>query len=351
MGFLYRKFLRRIFFTFDPETVHDAVMRSVRTLQSVKPARLVIEFVAKAKDMPLAVAGIRFRNPIGLAAGFDKNCEAPIMLAKLGFGFLEMGTITFRAQNGNPRPRVFRLGAHKGIINRMGFNNVGAYEAARRLEKAGPVGVPVGINIGKNADCSLEDAPKNYLETLKVLYPFCDYVALNISSPNTLQLRALHEKERLARLLDPILDFINGVGVKKPLFVKIAPELEDTDLEDLVATAVERGLGLIATNTTIRREHLPARWRSYEGGLSGLPLREISNGMLKKVSDLAAGRVPIIGVGGVSDGPSAAEKFRLGADLVQVYSGLIYEGPFLVRDILRYLEKHPLKRVRIPVKV
>lgn len=339
MGFLYRQLLRKIFFSFDPETVHDAVMRSAKTLQSIEPARLVIEMLTRAKDMPVTVAGMKFRNPIGLAAGFDKNCEAPHLLARLGFGFLELGTITFRAQNGNPRPRLFRLGAHKGIINRMGFNNVGAYEAARRLEKLGPAGVPVGINIGKNADCSLEEAPKNYLDTLKIVYPFCDYVALNISSPNTLQLRALHQKERLARLLDPALDFINGAGVKKPLFVKIAPELEEAELEALVATAVERGLGLIATNTTIRREHLPARWHSYEGGLSGLPLRDISNEMLKKVSELAAGRVPIIGVGGVSDGPSAAEKFRLGADLVQVYSGLIYEGPFLVRDILKYLEK------------
>ena len=336
---MYRQLLRKIFFSFDPETVHDAVMRSAKTLQSIEPARLVIEMLTRAKDMPVTVAGMKFRNPIGLAAGFDKNCEAPHLLARLGFGFLELGTITFRAQNGNPRPRLFRLGAHKGIINRMGFNNVGAYEAARRLEKLGPAGVPVGINIGKNADCSLEEAPKNYLDTLKIVYPFCDYVALNISSPNTLQLRALHQKERLARLLDPALDFINGAGVKKPLFVKIAPELEEAELEALVATAVERGLGLIATNTTIRREHLPARWHSYEGGLSGLPLRDISNEMLKKVSELAAGRVPIIGVGGVSDGPSAAEKFRLGADLVQVYSGLIYEGPFLVRDILKYLEK------------
>ena len=199
--------------------------------------------------------------------------------------------------------------------------------------------MPLGINIGKNADCSLEDAPKNYLETLKVLHPFCDYVALNISSPNTLRLRALQEGDHLARLLDPVLDFINGAAVKKPLFVKIAPDLEDADLKDLVATAVERGLGLIATNTTVRREHLPARWHSYEGGLSGLPLRDISNEMLKKVSELAAGRAPIIGVGGVSDGPSAAEKLRLGADLVQVYSGLIYEGPFLVKEILKYLEK------------
>jgi dihydroorotate dehydrogenase len=314
-------------------------MKSAGALQAIEPARLMMELLTRVRDMPVTVAGIRFRNPVGLAAGFDKNCEAPLMLAGLGFGFLEMGTITLRAQNGNPRPRVFRLSERQGIINRMGFNNAGAYEAAGRLSKLGPAGVPLGINIGKNADCSLEDAPKNYLEALKVLYPFGDYFALNISSPNTLQLRALHQKERLARLLDPALDFINGAGIKKPLFVKIAPELDDGELKDLVGAAVERGLGLIATNTTVRRGHIPARWRSYEGGLSGLPLRGISNEMLKKVSVLAAGRVPLIGVGGVSDGPSAAEKFRLGADLVQIYSGLIYEGPFIVKDILRYLEK------------
>jgi len=339
MGFLYRKFLRRLLFTFDPETVHDAVMKSIRTMQSVEPARLALTLLTRGRDIPVTVAGIRFKNPIGLAAGFDKNCEAPLILAGLGFGFLELGTVTLRAQNGNPRPRLFRLSEQRGIINRMGFNNAGAYEAARRLEKLGPAGIPLGLNIGKNADCPLDDAPRNYLETLKVLYPFGDYFALNISSPNTLQLRALHQKERLARLLDPSLEFINGQTIKKPVFIKIAPELEDAELKDLVDTAVERGLGLIATNTTIKREHLPARWRSYEGGLSGEPLREISNVMLGRTVALAAGRVPIIGVGGVCDGPSAAEKFRLGADLAQIYSGLIYEGPFLVRDIVRYLEK------------
>jgi dihydroorotate dehydrogenase len=346
MGFLYRKFLRRLLFAFDPETVHDIVIKSARTLQSVEPARLAVTLLTRGRDMPLTVAGIRFKNPIGLAAGFDKNCEVPLILAGLGFGFLELGTITLRPQNGNPHPRLFRLREQQGIINRMGFNNAGAYEAARRLEILGPAGVPLGLNIGKNADCPLDEAPKNYLEALKVLYPFGDYFALNISSPNTRQLRTLHQKERLARLLDPSLDFINGQKAKKPLFIKIAPELEDAELEDLVGTAVERGLGLIATNTTVKREHIPERWRSYEGGLSGLPLREISNAMLARVAALAGNRVPVIGVGGICDGPSAAEKFRLGADLAQVYSGLIYEGPFLVRDILRYLEKSGVKNKR-----
>ena len=259
MGFLYRKILREIFFKFEPELVHDVMMKSIKALQNVPAAGAAIELVTRAKDLPLTVAGIRFRNPIGLAAGFDKNCEAPRILAKLGFGYLELGTVTLRPQPGNPRPRLFRVRETKGIINRMGFNNMGAYDAARRLEKLLPAGIPVGLNIGKNADCSLEDAPKNYLETLKTLYAFGDYFALNISSPNTLQLRELHRKDRLARLLSPALDFIGGQSVKKPLFIKIAPDLEDADLAEVVDMAVKHGLGLIATNTTVKRDRLPER--------------------------------------------------------------------------------------------
>ena len=339
MSFLYRKVLRGLLFNFDPELVHDAVVKTVGAMQIIEPARLALGLLTKVKSAPVTVGGLRFRNPVGLAAGFDKNCEMPRMLAGLGFGFLELGTVTLRPQNGNPRPRLFRLREQRGIINRMGFNNVGAYEAARNLERLGRIGVPIGINIGKNADCSIEDAPKNYLEALKVLYPFGDYFALNISSPNTLRLRTLHRKDLLERLLAPVLDFRSGQTAAKPVFIKIAPDLEDQDLRDIVELAAERGLGLIATNTTVRRDHIPAEWRSYEGGLSGLPLRDLSNATLKRVVELAGGRVPIIGVGGVCDGPSAAEKLRLGAGLVQIYSGLIYEGPFLVRDILKYLEE------------
>ncbi|MBU2574663.1 MAG: quinone-dependent dihydroorotate dehydrogenase [Elusimicrobia bacterium] len=339
MSFLYKKLLREILFEFDPETVHNAMLKSVGSLQNISAANRVIEFLSRAKDFPLTVAGIAFKNPIGLAAGFDKNCEAPRILAKLGFGFLELGTITLRPQSGNPRPRLFRAREHKGIINRMGFNNAGAYEAARKLERLLPAGVPVGLNIGKNADCPLDDAPKNYLEALKLLYPFGDYFTLNISSPNTLQLRELHRKERLARLIEPALDFINGSAAKKPLFIKIAPDLGDAELTEVAETALKHNLGLIATNTTVKRDHLPELWRSCEGGLSGLPLRDLSNETLKKVTGLTAGRVPVIGVGGIFDGPSAVEKFRLGAGLVQVYSGLIYEGPLMVKAILKYMEK------------
>ena len=340
MGFLYRQLVRRLLFNFNPEVVHDAVIRGARAAQRVPLAGAVVSLLARAKDLPVTVAGIKFRNPVGLAAGFDKNCEAARFLAGLGFGFLELGTVTLRPQPGNPKPRLFRVRENKAIINRMGFNNAGAWEAARSLEKLLPLPVPVGISVGKNADCSLEDAPKNYLETLKVMYPFGDYFAVNISSPNTLQLRSLHGGDKLRRLVEPMLDFASGQKQKKPFFIKIAPDLDDKELEGAAALAVEMGFGLIATNTTVRREAVHERWRAHEGGLSGGPLRALSNEILGKTAALVKGRVPIMGSGGVLDGATALEKLELGADLVQVYSGLVYEGPFLVKEILEYLHKH-----------
>jgi len=340
MGFLYRKLVRRLLFNFNPEMMHDAVIKSARAVQHVGPLNAMVRFMTRAKDFPVTVAGIKFRNPIGLAAGFDKNCEAARFLAGLGFGFLELGTVTLRPQPGNPKPRLFRLRENKAIINRMGFNNAGAWDAARSLEKLMPLPIPVGISVGKNADCSLEDAPKNYLETLKVMYPYGDYFAVNISSPNTLQLRTLHSGEKLRRLLEPMLDFASGQKRVKPFFVKIAPDLEDRDLESAAALAVEMNFGLIATNTTVSRSTVPAYWKLYEGGLSGAPLRSLSNEVLGKTAALVKGRVPVMGSGGISDGASALEKLKLGADLVQVYSGLIYEGPFLVKEILEYLDRH-----------
>jgi dihydroorotate dehydrogenase len=339
MGFLYRKLIRRLLFSFNPELMHDAVIKGARTAQTMPPLNYMVGLMARAKDIPVTVAGIKFRNPVGLAAGFDKNCEAARFLAGLGFGFLELGTVTLRPQPGNPKPRLFRLRESKAIINRMGFNNAGAWEAARSLERLLPLPVPVGISIGKNADCSLEDAPKNYLEALKVMYHFGDYFAINISSPNTLQLRTLHSGEKLRRLVEPLLDHAAGQKKKRPFFVKIAPDLEQADLEQAAALAVELGFGLIATNTTTSRAAVSPRWHAYEGGLSGKPLRELSNTMLSSTAALVKGRVPIMGSGGVFDGRTAKEKLDLGADLVQVYSGLIYEGPFLVKEILEYLDR------------
>lgn len=339
MGFLYKKMVRQILFNFNPESVHDAVIKSARALQHIQLVNSLVSLLARAKDAPVVVAGIKFKNPVGLAAGFDKNCEAVRFLAGLGFGFLELGTVTLHPQPGNPKPRVFRLRDSKGIINRMGFNNAGAWEAARSLESLLPLAIPVGISIGKNADCSLGDAPKNYLETLKILYPYGSYFAVNVSSPNTLQLHRLHEAERLRSLVEPLLSFASGQKAVKPLFVKIAPDLDTAALESVVGLAAELGFGLITTNTTVNRETVPAYWGSYEGGLSGMPLKNISNAVLSRVAALGRGRVPIIGSGGIFDGPGALEKLSLGADLVQVYSGLIYEGPFLVKEILKYLER------------
>lgn len=339
MGFLYRKFIRGLLFKVNPETMHDATIRTARAAQRSGLLNAAVRFMTRAKDFPVTVAGIRFRNPVGLAAGFDKNCEAARFLAGLGFGFLELGTVTLRPQPGNPRPRLFRLRESKGIINRMGFNNAGAWEAARSLERLLPLPVPVGISIGKNADCSMEEAPRNYLEALKVMYPYGDYFAVNISSPNTLRLRSLHGGDKLRRLLEPLLEFAAGQKKARPFFVKIAPDLEEPDLEQAAALAVELGFGLIATNTTVSRSSVPARWSSYEGGLSGKPLRELSNTMLARTAALVKGRVPIIGSGGVFSGQAAREKLDLGADLVQVYSGLIYEGPFLVKEILDHLDR------------
>jgi dihydroorotate dehydrogenase len=347
MGFLYRKLIRRLLFNLNPELVHDVVIKAARGAQSVPLVNAMVGLMANARQIPVTVAGIKFRNPVGLAAGFDKNCEAARFLAGLGFGFLELGTVTLRPQPGNPKPRLFRIRESKAIINRMGFNNVGAWQAARSLERLLPIPVPVGISVGKNADCSIEDAPKNYLETLKIMYPFGDYFAVNVSSPNTLQLRSLHAGERLRRLVEPMLDFASGQKRAKPFFVKIAPDLEQPELEAAVELAAQLGFGLIATNTTVSRASVPERWRTYEGGLSGRPLRQLSNEVLEKTAALAEGRVPLMGSGGISDGESALEKLRLGADLVQVYSGLVYEGPFLVKEILDYLYRfgwHPARR-------
>ena len=354
MGFLYRKIIRQLLFNLNPETVHEAVIKTARAAQQVEFVNSMVRLLSRAKDFPLTVAGIKFRNPVGLAAGFDKNCEAARFLSGLGFGFLELGTVTLRPQPGNPKPRLFRLREDHAIINRLGFNNAGAWDAARSLERLLPLPVPVGISLGKNVDCSMEEAPKNCLETLKIMYGYGDYFAVNISSPDTLQLRSLHGGAKLRRLLEPMLDFASGQKKGKPFFVKIAPDLDDRELEATAALAVEMGFGLIATNTTLSRASVPAYWQSYEGGLSGKPLRELSNLMLSKTAALVQGRVPLIGTGGISDGPTAREKLNLGADLVQIYSGLVYEGPFLVKEILGYLDgarwHSPARAARAPLQ-
>ena len=336
---LYRSLLRPLLFRADPELVHDAVILAARAAQRVPGACGLAGLAAGAPELPTTFSGLRFPNPVGLAAGFDKNCEAAAFLSRLGFGFLELGTVTLRPQPGNPKPRLFRLPEQQAILNRMGFNNIGAEAAARKLERLLPLPIPVGISIGKNADCPLENAPENYLGAFEALYDLGDYFAVNISSPNTAQLRTLHGADKLRPLVEPLLAFAAGRKRPKPVFVKIAPDLDEESLRAVCGLAAELRFGLIAANTTLSRSGLPERWRDEKGGLSGRPVKKLSNEILVRAAELTGGRVPIMASGGVFTGEDALEKLRLGAGLVQVYTGLVYGGPLLPREIVEYLRR------------
>ncbi len=333
MEFLpYRNLLRPLLFALDPEVVHHLVMGMLRL-----GGRALRPF-APENDPRLArtVFGVTFPNPVGLAAGFDKDAIALLAWESLGFGFVEAGTITARAQPGNPRPRIFRVPEYQGLINRLGFNNEGADAVAARLEKlkgreAWPR-IPVGINIGKSKVTPLEEANADYLLSFQRLQHFGDYFVLNVSSPNTPGLRSLQGRETLDGLIRDIQAH-NPEG--KPLLVKIAPDLEWEAIEEIIGLAHEHALaGLIATNTTIDQGALPAQLRR-QGGLSGAPVRARSTEIVRFITARTA--VPVIAVGGIMTPDDALEKFDAGAALVQLYTGFIYEGPRLVREINRAL--------------
>ncbi|MBI5494011.1 MAG: quinone-dependent dihydroorotate dehydrogenase [Deltaproteobacteria bacterium] len=325
--------IKPLFFRTDPEDAHERMMRFIRTLPSVPGGLALVRAVYGAPALPVDIGGLRLRNPVGLAAGFDKNAEAIPALAALGFGFLEVGTLTRRPQPGNPRPRMFRYPALGAVVNRLGFNNVGVEEAARTLERVERPGIPIGINVGKNATTSLEDAPAEYAECIRILLPYGDYFTLNISSPNTQDLRKLHENDRLQALFDAVLPVMGG---KKPLFLKLSPDAEPADLENAARMAADRGVGLICTNTTVDRTGLETL---EKGGLSGAPLTRRSTETLKRVLAAVDGRVPVIGVGGIMSPADALEKMNAGAAAVQVYTGLIYRGPGFVRELVNALGK------------
>jgi dihydroorotate dehydrogenase len=278
------------------------------------------------------VFGVRFPNPVGLAAGFDKNAVAVARWQGLGFGFVEVGTVTRHAQPGNPRPRLFRLPAERALINRLGFNNDGADAVARRLDSARP-GIPLGVNIGKSRATPPEEAHEDYAYSFKALRGHADYVVVNVSSPNTPGLRELQEKDALRRILAGLKEIDAGV----PLLVKIAPDLTLGAIEDVVGVCQELGLaGLVCTNTTVSRATL-ARDPGLEGGLSGAPLRGIADEVLSFVREAAPG-LALIGVGGVMSAADARRKMELGADLVQVYTGMVYGGPGFAREVARGLQ-------------
>jgi len=329
---------RSALFKLDPEVAHDLALKS---LSMLGPGAALLGAGADAGEAK-RVMGIDFPNPVGLAAGLDKNGQYLDALGALGFGFLEIGTVTPRPQPGNPKPRMFRLQEHEAIINRLGFNNQGVERLLRNVERASFRGV-LGINIGKNFDTPIERAADDYLQCLEAVYDRATYVAVNISSPNTKNLRDLQSGDALDGFLGAVMAkrsmLANRYGTTKPLLVKVAPDLDDEQVAAIARAAVKHAVdGLIATNTTIEREAVAGHRHAQEtGGLSGKPLFEPSTRVLEKLAAAVGGKVPLIGVGGIVSGTHARAKIDAGASLVQVYTGFIYRGPQLVAEARRAL--------------
>ena len=330
--------VRRLLFMLPPERAHDLTFGSLDQLFRLGGGRL---FPARV-EAPQSLMGLEFANAVGLSAGLDKNGDHIRSLAGLGFGFIELGTVTPVAQPGNPAPRVFRLPAHQALINRLGFNNGGLTALIGHLEDAAlEVDVPIGVNIGKNRDTPLERATDDYLACLEAVHGLADYVVVNLSSPNTPGLRSLQAGENLTGLVQILrerADALNATtGRRVPLVVKIAPDLDDDALRWLVdALLAARVDGLTATNTTVDHSAVAgARHAAETGGLSGSPLRQRATEVIATVRAHAGPELPIIGVGGIMTGEDAVEKIQAGANLVQVYTGLIYKGPALIRNAAR----------------
>ena len=336
---VYRSLLRPILFRLPPETAHELALHSLTLI----PSRLI----ARRFDNPISRFGLLFPNPVGLAAGFDKNGIALRPLAALGFGFIEAGTVTLHPQPGNARPRLFRLAEDQALINRAGFNNDGAAAFARRVEQHRPDCV-LGVSIGKSKITPLEKATEDYLASFELVYKVADYIAVNVSSPNTPQLRELQQSEQLTALLSALqarkLALQERYQKEVPLLVKLSPDLERRDLE-MIVDVIERLQidGIIATNTTVSRDNLRTDAKRVaacgDGGLSGKPLSSRSTRMIAELYELTSGRIPLIGVGGIFNADDAWEKISAGASLVQLYTGFIYQGPNIAQEINEGLAK------------
>lgn len=332
--------LRPALFSLDPETAHDATLTSLNTAYCLGLSRLI----PKPQDDPRNVMGLDFPNPVGLAAGLDKNGDCINGLAALGFGFIEIGTITPRPQPGNPRPRLFRLPEAKAIINRMGFNNHGVDALVANVERANFKGV-LGINIGKNADTPIEKAADDYLICLRKVYAHASYVTVNISSPNTKNLRQLQGGDELDALLTQLKSeqekLAQQQGRYVPLALKIAPDLDAEQIKQIASLLIKHRIdGVIATNTTLSREGVEGLVHGNEtGGLSGAPVKDKSTAVIRALSAELGRALPIIGVGGISSGADALGKMQAGASLVQIYSGLIYRGQSLVTEAAEAIRK------------
>ena len=334
--------IRKALFIADPETAHGLALEGLRFSHGVGATNLL----CKNKSLPLTVMGLQFPNAVGMAAGMDKNGDYIDALGSLGFGFIEAGTVTPRPQPGNPKPRVFRIEKANALINRLGFNNKGVDHLVRQAQKRKFSGI-LGINIGKNFDTPNEDAVSDYLICLEKVYPYADYITVNISSPNTSGLRDLQEVEQLDKLLAALnnrRDELQDEFQKRvPLVVKVAPDLEDDQIPAMADVVVNNNFdGLIATNTTISREQVKGMpYANEQGGLSGAPVKDQANHILAAFRAALPDEVALIGTGGITSGGDASKKIQLGADLVQFYTGFVYKGPDLLQDCLKAIETPP----------
>ena len=338
---MYKQIIRPILFCFDPEKVHYFTFSLIRIVSKIPGISSLFKFLFVVNDKRLEreVFGLKFKNPVGLAAGFDKDATLYKELSNFGFGFIEIGTLTPKGQEGNPKKRIFRLKEDNALINRMGFNNGGVQEAVERLKKN--EGVLIGGNIGKNKLTPNEEATSDYLICFDTLFSFVDYFVVNVSSPNTPNLRELQEKEPLKQLLQTLQNQNMTKPKQKPILLKIAPDLTDSQLLDIIDIVKETKIaGVIATNTTLSREGLQSENKTETGGMSGKPLRNRSTEVIRFLSEKSNKSFPIIGVGGIHSPEDAIEKLEAGASLIQLYTGFIYEGPALVKAInKKILEK------------
>lgn len=331
---MYKFFIRPILFQFDPEAIHHYIFSFLKFLQKIPGVPVIFRslYVWEKPELEREVFGIKFKNPVGLAAGFDKDAKLFRELSNLGFGFIEIGTVTPKPQPGNPPKRLFRLKEDQALINRMGFNNGGVVDAAKRLKKKG--NIIVGGNIGKNKVTPNEDAVKDYEICFDELYEVVDYFVVNVSSPNTPNLRELQDKEPLKHLLQTLQTKNQSKPKQKPILLKIAPDLTDEQLMDIIEIVQTTKIaGVIATNTTISRENLKSQNQKEIGGLSGKPLKNRSTEVIRFLSEKSQKSFPIIGVGGIHSPEDAIEKLEAGASLIQLYTGFIYEGPGLIKHI------------------
>lgn len=340
---MYKSLIRPVLFNYDPEVIHHFTFKMIKIVSKIPFISSIFRSLYLVKDQRLEreIFGLKFKNPVGLAAGFDKNAVLYNELANFGFGFIEIGTVTPRGQQGNPKKRLFRLKEDRGIINRMGFNNEGLEAAISQLKK-NKGRLIVGGNIGKNTDTAPEDYTKDYLECFKELHPYVDYFVLNVSCPNVGSHAKLNDKEYLEELIRAVQQANNAFEKQKPILLKIAPDLNSIQLDEVIAIVTETNLdGVIASNTSTNRNGLKASKDQLDtignGGLSGQPVKSRSTEVIKYLSEKSNKGFPIIGVGGIHSAADALEKIDAGASLIQIYTGFIYEGPSLIKKINKEL--------------